>query len=169
MIDGKAVAITQADGTTVTLTGHRATVTSVAFSPDGKRVATASRDHDARIWDARTGALLEVLRGHFAIVSDARFSPNGRWVVTAGPMTAGLWSSAGGLPVYLLKGHRGKLLSVAFSPDGGQIATGGEDGTVRLWQCTICGGIDDLVALADARLAATGRQPTDEERRRYGL
>ena len=45
----------------------------------------------------------------------------------------------------------------------------GQDGTVRLWACTICGGIDELVALADARLAAHRRVPTDEERRRYGL
>ena len=142
---------------------------SVSFSTDGTSVVTASRDHDARTWDARTGRLLRVLRGHFALVSDARFSPDGRWVVTAGPMTAGLWNATSGRLIYLLRGHEGKLLSVAFSPDSRQIATGGEDGTVRLWPCTICGGIDELVALADARLAGTGRVPNDDERQRYGL
>jgi WD40 repeat protein len=168
-IHGKDVTITRPDGTSVELTGHRNSVVSVSFSSDGARVLTSSRDHDARIWDADTGALLYVLRGHFAVVSDARFSTDGRWVVTAGPMTAGLWSSSGGSPVYLLRGHEGKLLSASFSPDGRQIATGGADGTVRLWQCTICGGVPDLLALADERLAGTGRVPSDEERQRYGL
>ena len=168
-IRGSTVILTRPDGTTSRLVGHSSEVLSVSFSTDGKSVVTAGRDHDARTWDVRTGALLRVLRGHFAVVSDARFSPDGRWVVTAGPMTAGLWNATSGRLVYLLRGHEGKLLSVAFSPDSRQIATGGEDGTVRLWPCTICGGIDDLVALADARLGGTGRVPTDEERQRYGL
>ncbi len=168
-IDGRIVTITRDDGTTIELVGHRDRVTSVAFSADGTRVVTASADHDARIWDTSTGGLLQVLLGHFAIVSDARFSPDGRWVVTAGPGTAGLWSARSGRLIYLLQGHAGKLLSVAFAPDGRRIATGGEDGTVRLFRCTICGGSAELVALADARLARTGRALTDEERERYGL
>ncbi len=167
VIDGRTVTITLANGSAVRLSGHRDTVTSVAFSADGKRVVTASADHDARIWETTSGAPLQVLRGHFAIVSDARFSPDGRWVVTAGPVTAGLWSAVSGRLVYLLQGHEGKLLSVAFAPDGRRIATGGEDGTVRLYRCAICGGSDELVALADARLARTGRALTDAERDRY--
>ena len=168
-IEGRVVTITRADGTTTRLAGHRDRVTSVAFSRDGTRVVTASADHDARIWDAGSGVLLQVLLGHFAIVSDARFSPDGRWVVTAGPGTAGLWSSRSGRLIYLLQGHAGKLLSVAFAPDGRRIATGGEDGTVRLFRCMICGVSDELVTLADARLARTGRALTDDERRRYGF
>ena len=168
-IDGKVVVITHPSGTTVRLVGHAAGVTSVAFSTDGRRIVTASRDHDAAVWDAATGGRLAVLRGHFALVSDARFSPDGRWIVTAGPMTAGLWPAGGGPYVYFLKGHEGRLLSVAFSPDADQVATGGEDGTIRLWTCAICGGIDHLVALANRRLAVTGRAPTDAERARYGL
>ena len=168
-IRGNTVTLTRPDGTSSKLVGHTAPVLSVSFSADGKSVVTASRDHDARTWDVRTGALLRVLRGHFALVSDARFSPDGRWVVTAGPITAGLWNAASGKLIYLLRGHAGKLLAVAFSPDGRQIATGGEDGTVRVWSCTICGDTDELVEMADDRLAATGREPTAEERQRYGL
>jgi WD40 repeat protein len=168
-IDGKDATITHADGTTVSLVGHKARITALSFSADGSMVVTASADHDGRVWDTRTGATVHVLRGHFAIVSGARFSPDGRWIVTAGPGTAGLWSTATGSLVYYLRGHTGKLLSAAFSPDGSRIATGGIDGTVREWRCTICGGVDELVGLADARLAATGREPTDEERQRYGL
>lgn len=165
---GSLVTIARPDGTQILLVGHRADVNSVAFSADGTRVVTASVDHDARIWDARSGALLQVLLGHFATVSDARFSPDGRWVVTAGPETAGLWSARNGRLIYLLRGHEGKLLSVAFSPDGRRIATGGVDGSVRLYRCTICGGTDELVDLASARLERTGRVPTDAERQRYG-
>ena len=166
---GKTATITRPDGTTVELEGHKAPITSIAFSPDGTKAVTASADHDGRIWDTRTGGTLRTLRGHFAVVSDARFSPDGEWVVTAGPGTAGLWSTESGRLIYYLRGHEGKLLSVAFSPDGRQIATGGIDGSVRTWACPICGGIDELVALAGERLAGTGREPTAEERQRYGL
>jgi WD40 repeat protein len=166
---GKSVTVTRGDGTTFELVGHKDDVTSVAFSADGARIVTASADHDARIWDARDGSLLHLLRKHFAIVSDARFSPDGRWVVTAGPGTAGLWSSSSGSLVYFLQGHKGKLLSAAFSPDSRRLATGGVDGTVRVWPCRICGGSDELVELANARLAATDFTATDEERRRYGI
>jgi WD40 repeat protein len=168
-IHGAQATITHADGTSVSLVGHTARITSLSFSADGSRVVTASADHDGRIWDARTGANLRVLRGHFAIVSGARFSPDGRWIVTAGPGTAGLWNSATGTLIYYLRGHKGKLLSAAFSPDGSRIATGGIDGTVREWACAVCGRIGTLIALADTRLAGTGRTPTDEERQRYGL
>ena len=168
-IHGREATITHADGTRVQLVGHKARITSVSFSSDGTRVVTASADHDGRVWDARTGVNTHVLRGHFAIVSGARFSPDGRWIVTAGPGTAGLWNTATGTLVYYLRGHAGKLLSAAFSSDGSRLATGGADGTVRVWPCTICGGVDQLVALAEARLAGTGRVPTDEERQQYGL
>lgn len=168
-IRGNTVTLTRPNGTSSKLVGHTAPVLSVSFSADGQRLVTGSRDHDARTWDVRTGTLLRVLRGHFALVSDARFSPDGRWVVTAGPITAGLWDADSGKLIYLLRGHAGKLLAVAFSPDGRQIATGGEDGTVRVWPCTICGGTDELVKMADDRLAATGREPTAEERQRYGI
>ena len=166
-IDGSTATIMLANGSTVRLTGHRDRITSIAFSDDGTRVVTSSADHDSRIWDTSTGELLQVLRGHFAIVSSARFSPDGRWVVTAGPGTAGLWSATSGRLVYFLQGHEGKLLSVAFAPDGQQVATGGDDGTVRSYRCDICGGIDELIALADERLAKTGRVLTDAERARY--
>jgi WD40 repeat protein len=166
---GKTVTVKRGDGTTFELVGHKDDVTSVAFSPDGTKIVTASVDHDARIWDARDGAPRQLLRGHFAVVSGARFSPDGRWVATAGPEAAGLWSAASGSLVYRLQGHTGKLLSVAFSPDSRRLATGGFDGTVRLWPCRICGGIDELVKIANARLARTGRAATDEERRRYGI
>jgi WD40 repeat protein len=167
VIDGKSVVVSGGGGKTVRLEGHRNDVTSVAFSDDGTRIVTASRDHDVRTWDARTGAPLRLVRVHFAIVSDARFSPDGRWIATAGPVTSALVDAESGRLSFYLRGHEGKLTTVAFAPDGKQIVTGGVDGTVRLYRCDVCGGVDDLVALADARLARTGRELTDAERERY--
>ena len=89
-IAGKNVEVS-GPGRRFALSGHRDVVNAVAFSPDGSMLVTASRDHDARLWDSRSGRLLHVLQGHFGSVADARFSPDGRWVVTAGPISAGLW------------------------------------------------------------------------------
>ncbi|MGZ8783760.1 MAG: WD40 repeat domain-containing protein, partial [Gaiellaceae bacterium] len=94
------------------------------------------------------------LLGHFAVVSEARFSPDGRWIVTAGPGKPGLFDAATGELIYLFQGHEGKLLSAAFDATSRRIVTGGRDGTVQTYRCTICGHIDELIALARARLAA---------------
>ena len=95
-IDGKTVVVRRRDGRTLVLRGHRDDVESVAFSPSGRRLVTSSRDHDAIVWNARSGDEVHKLVVHAAIVSDAQFSPDGRWIVTAGPGTAGLWDASNG-------------------------------------------------------------------------
>jgi WD40 repeat protein len=134
------------------LRGHRDVVTSVAFSPDGARVVTASRDHKPRIWDAGTGRTIRGLIGHFGTVSDASFSPDGRWVLTAGPVTAGLWGSPADRPL-LLHGPLEPMTSVSFDATGRRIVASSVEGTVRVYDCRLCGRVDDLVALARTRLA----------------
>jgi WD40 repeat protein len=74
--------------------------------------------------------------------------------VTAGPRAAGLWPTESGRLFLYLFGHHGALTSASFSPDGRRIITSGDDGTVRLYACDVCPGIDGLVALAKRRLAA---------------
>lgn len=160
------VRLTLPSGEAVELRGHRDRVTSVAFSADGERLVTASRDHDARTWDARTGTLLHVLRGHFGAVADARFSPDGRWVVTAGPITAGLWNARTGELVRYLRGPESPLTAAAFVADE-TIVTSERAGPVREAVCTDCGEIPSLLEIADARLAATGRTVSEQERERY--
>jgi WD40 repeat protein len=137
------------------LRGHRDDVTSVDFSPDGRYVLTASRDGDARLWDSATGALVQLLRWHFGAVSDASFSPGGRWIVTAGPATAQLWQPGVEEPLlpFGLAGHVRPLTSAVFAPNGRTVLTGSLDGTVRTYRCRLCGGLDELLRLAQSRLS----------------
>jgi WD40 repeat protein len=158
-----------------TLAGHTGAVRDAEFSTDGTLVVTASDDHDARIWSVTTGKLLRLLRGHFNAVQSASFSPDGHWVVTGGPFTAGLWRTSTGRLFSItglnndpfLRGHTMPLTSATFSPDGRRILTSSLDGTVRVFTCDVCGGLRDLLALADARLARIAGTLTPAERRRY--
>jgi WD40 repeat protein len=131
---------------------HRARLTSVTFSRDSRLVVTTGADHDARVSDVARGRQRWVL-SHQAFVSDADFSADGRWVAIAGPGYAGVVDATTGERVLLLDGHDRLLRSIAFSPSGWRIATGGESGAVRTYDCRLCGGIDELVKLADERLA----------------
>ena len=166
-IDGKLVRLERGDGTTDDLVGHTRVVTSVDFSPDGRRLVTASRDRDAILWDVASGKALRVLRAHFNAVSDARFSPDGRWIVTAGPRSVGLWEASTGELVRLLYGPPGPYAAVSFTPDSRTILAVAGDGVTTRYDCRICGGVPELVDLADERLAATGRQMTPQERELY--
>ena len=165
-IRGNTVVLRDSGGRKTVLAGHRDDVKSVSFSPDGRHVVTASRDHDVRIWDVETGEVVGLPLQHNSEVHDARFSPNGRWIVTAAGRAA-LFDARDGSLVMRLQGHEGAFTSAAFDPSGRTIVTGGVDGTVRRYDCEICGGLGDLVELAKRRLAATGREMTAEERERY--
>ena len=117
------------------LKGHESTVNSAAFSPDGKRIVTASADGTARLWDAETGKPVgEPLTGHTGGVLSAAFSPDGKRIVTASADgTARLWDAETGKPVgEPLTGHTGGVTSAAFSPDGKRIVTAFSH-TARLW------------------------------------
>ncbi|MDT0268584.1 serine/threonine-protein kinase [Streptomyces sp. DSM 44915] len=118
------------------LTGHTGTVFRMAFSPDGRFLATGSMDTTVRLWETATGQLVgEPLTGHTDTVEDVAFSPDGRLLATGSlDSTVRLWDPATGQPVGdPLTGHAGHVLRVAFSPDGRLLATGSRDWTVRLW------------------------------------
>jgi WD domain, G-beta repeat len=109
-------------------------VRSAAFSPDGRRIVTASNDKSARIWDAATGRQLAVLSGHDQAVRTAAFSPDGRRIVTASAdQTARIWDALTAKPLEVLSGHADRVWSAAFSPDGRRIVTASHDKTARIW------------------------------------
>jgi WD40 repeat protein len=170
--DGAIVRLAKRDGSTIELTGHEDLVTSVDFSPDGRRLVTASRDNDAMLWDVDSGTRLSVLRAHFGPVFDARFSPDGRWIVTGGPTSAGLWSAKGTFIRYLRREPNplpgpNPVEVAAFEDDSRTIVAVSRDGTISQHRCEICGTIPELLKIADARLRATGRTLTQEERELY--
>jgi hypothetical protein len=118
------------------LADHTEQVVSASFSPDGKRVVTASADNTARVWDlSGPTPVATVLAGHTAQVESASFSPDGKRVVTASwDQTARVWDLSGPTPVYTeLAGHTGPVLSASFSPDGKRVVTASEDKTARVW------------------------------------
>ncbi len=129
----------------VVLKGHALPVNSAEFSPDGKKVVTASNDNTAKVWDVESGELLIDIKGHkshvdLAVFSPdgkvdlAVFSPDGKKVVTV-PMRgeAKVWDADNGHFLTDLKGHKVGLSSVVFSPDGKRVVTASHDNTAKVW------------------------------------
>lgn len=117
-----------------TLSGHKDWVQSVAFSRDGKWLASASVDRTIRISDVATGALLGTLRSDDTINSIA-YSGDGKWLASAGnDGSVRLWDAYSGALRTTLKGQGGSLFVLGFSPDGKQLAGAGRDRTVFVWE-----------------------------------
>jgi WD40 repeat protein len=139
------------------LAGHSDALTAIAFSPDSTRLATTSLDRDGRVWNVRTGAEIALLRVAVSGVNDVAFSSDGRWIATAGPTAAAIWKTRKSGrwltdPVYLVRGPSRPLTAVAFSRRGWRLAIGSRDGSVRTYDCKLCGGVSLLSRIAKARL-----------------
>ena len=117
-----------------TLTGHRKSVFSVAFSPNGQILASASSDNTVRLWNPNTGQETATLIGHTRPVQSVAFSPNGQILASAGrDNTIRLWNVNTGQTLRELKEHTDHVFSVAFSPNGQILASASKDNTIRLW------------------------------------
>ncbi|MBC8082124.1 MAG: WD40 repeat domain-containing protein [Hymenobacter sp.] len=129
-----APAVPAAYDRTKTAKGRTSNVTSVAFSPDGMELLTASGDHALRIFSTINWEPKMVLGGHTDEVWDARYSPNGKYVVSgAWDNTARVWDLNTQRSIRVLPAHVSDVWATAFSPDGQYIATGGGDRKVKLW------------------------------------
>jgi serine/threonine protein kinase len=118
-----------------TLTGHTQIVESVAFSPDGKTLASGSGDGTIKLWDAQTGGLKQTLTEQSAgKVYSIVFSPDGMRLASGGSdKTLKLWDTQTGSLQHIWTGHIESILSVAFSPTGKTLASGSFDKTIKIW------------------------------------
>ena len=126
--------IRAADPQLAVLAGHRDWVWRAAYSPDGARIVSASRDGTGRIWDAITGTPLAVLDANRVKFRYAAYSPDGSHIVTAMyDKTVRTWDARSGDPLAVLAGHDLGVESAAYSPDGKWLVTGSQDKTARIW------------------------------------
>ncbi|MEC4893595.1 MAG: hypothetical protein SAL07_21810 [Oscillatoria sp. PMC 1051.18] len=114
------------------LEGHGDLVLDLAYSPDGKYLATASRDRLIKLWHPN-GSLLASFSGHENTVTGVAFSPDGKILASSSwDGTVRLWR-LNGEEIFRISAHSGYVLSLCFSPDGKSLVTAGSQGTIKVW------------------------------------
>ncbi|OAD20748.1 repeat-containing protein [Candidatus Thiomargarita nelsonii] len=158
-----------------TFEGHKYDISSLAFSQDGKTIASGSMDNTIKVWDVSSGKLLHTLKkrlffgdGHKEYVSSVTFSTNGKMIISGGAdNTVKVWQVNKGEVLQTLKGHEDEVTSVAVrrrDDDILMIASGSKDKTIKLWfdgipLYTFTGHQNSILSLAispDGKLLASG-------------
>lgn len=117
-----------------TYNGHHDYVSTVVWSPDGKRIASASGDHTVQVWDASNGAHVLTYHGHRSDVTALAWSPNGQYLASGGiDATVQVWKAASGQLVYTYRGHSDAIFSLAWSRDNQYLASASNDGSLQVW------------------------------------
>ncbi|MEO9854033.1 MAG: caspase family protein [Reichenbachiella sp.] len=119
---------------TVIQRGHRAAVRAVAYSPDGKFLATGSRDNSIKLWQVSTGREIRTFLGHLNPVNTLTFDPTGQWLASgSSDNSIMIWEVATGKVRTKITGHKKRVSSLDFSADGALLASGGWDRLVYVW------------------------------------
>ncbi|MEA5499520.1 serine/threonine-protein kinase [Limnoraphis robusta Tam1] len=150
-----------------TLTGHSNVVWSVAFSPDGRTLASGSCDTTIKLWDVQTQREIATLTGHSDNVSSVAFSPDSRTLASGSyDNTIKLWDVQTQREIATLAGDLSWIGSVAFSPDGRTLASGSSNNMIKLWDvqtqreiATLTGhskGVESVAFSRDGRTLASG-------------
>jgi WD40 repeat protein len=114
--------------------GHRGIGGSLAWSPDGRQLASGYVTGTIKVWDTTTGVEIATLRGHGAMVNSLAWSPDGRRLASGSwDRTAKMWDVATWEEVLTLGGHQSEVRSVTWSPKGTWLATASSDGTIKVW------------------------------------
>ena len=123
------------------LPAHRDAIHQVAWSPDGRLLATCGYDRLIKLWDVAAGKELRTLKDHSDAVYGLSFSPDGRWLASAAADRAvKVWEVATGKRRYTLGEATDWLYAVAWSPDGRHLAAAGVDRSIRIWEVSPTGG-----------------------------
>ncbi len=113
---------------------HSAAISALAWSPDSKRIASASLDKTVLIYDVAHQKNLVIYRGHTDAVLTVAWSPDGKYLASgSADKTIQIWDVTSGTRVLTLPGHTGAVTTVAWSPDSKHVVSSSEDGTVRVW------------------------------------
>ena len=119
------------------LEGHQYWVLGVAWSPDGKWLASASGDRLVIAWDARTGRKLSTMRGHKDFVDAVVWSPDGTRLASAGlDNSVRIWDPQTGEEAFVLRGNSGMFHDISWHPDGARLAAASSDGRIWIWDAT---------------------------------
>lgn len=111
---------------------HTGRLNHLDFSPDGKKILSASNDGTVRLWDLMTGESSIPLMRHDGSVKEAVFSPDGLWIATRSDQNIRVWSARTGEEIGRTMNHA-NVASLAFSPDGRRLVSGTDDGNFRFW------------------------------------